>query len=135
MNGIKSYPLPILFFDQECPLCLRFKQSLDRIDTSNRIAKVPIQDQKIFEFFPHLNKQECYETVHLIDKEGKIHKGPEVPKFLLKQFPSVSKFAWLAETQVGQKAVEFFYNTASRYRESLLNRCPKCKKSHKEKTL
>ena len=97
---------------------------------TEKITKVSIHEEGIFTFLKELNKEDCFREVHLIDERGNIIKGPDVITYLAKDFPGVSKIAWLLESQMGKTATKVFYNAVNKYRESLLNRCPKCKKSH-----
>jgi predicted DCC family thiol-disulfide oxidoreductase YuxK len=118
----------ILFYDDECILCRRFKQALDLLPASHSILKLKIQDDEIYAKYPQLNKEECFQEIHLIDEFQNILKGPEVVKYLINQHPKVKKFSWLIESDMGKKSVDLFYNSVNQYRERLLKRCPKCKK-------
>ena len=91
---------------------------------------VSIHNNEIYETYPELEKEKCSETMHLIDDEGKIHKGSNAINYLIAKIPEVSKFAWLAQTGMGKKAIDFFYSMANKYREGLKNDCPTCKKKH-----
>lgn len=119
--------LPLLLYDDECELCKRFKQALIRIPGSENLTVRPLQDDSIYKHFPQLNKADCKETLHLLDEMGSVHKGGEALQFLVKLLPGVSKCAWLIESGMGQKTSDFFYKMVNHYRESLLNRCSKCK--------
>ena len=127
MNIDKKFKLPILLYDHECSLCLRFKQSLEKLNEAEFIQKVSIHDNDIYKAFPILNKEDCQEAMHLIDQDSNIHVGPDALSWLIKEIPCVSKFAWLAESEAGKKGLDFFYKMAQKYRSSLLNRCPTCK--------
>lgn len=125
-----NFKLPILLFDHKCSLCLRFKQSLDRIPESEYIQKISIHDEKIYDVFPMLDRSLCHEAMHIIDLDKSIHIGPDALSWLIKEIPIVSKFSWLAESEIGKKSIDFFYKMAQKYRTSLLNRCPTCKNKH-----
>jgi predicted DCC family thiol-disulfide oxidoreductase YuxK len=123
-----NYQLPLILFDPECPLCLRFKQGLQFIDKG--LHFVSAREDKVYEAFPELDRRECLEKVHLITSERKILQGPEVVDFLVKTLPGVSKFAWLLENEQGKKAKEFFYQKVEELRELSqkkddCNQCPK----------
>ena len=126
------FKTPIILFDNDCTLCKRFKESLEKIPDINEYSFIPVQNEDIFSAFPHLNKEECLETLHLIDLEGNIHQGGQAVSHLIEKFPIVSKFAWLIEKDMGKKTVDFFYNVVNKYRKKLKKRCPKC---NKERTL
>lgn len=115
-----------LFFDDECPLCLRFKQALERVPGTEHIEMISIHSERMNEF-TDLDKEDCHAEVHLITSEGKILKGSEVAIYLVEQFPGVSKFSWLLDSDVGQRALKKMYDIASKYRKHYANRhCSNC---------
>lgn len=119
--------LPLLIFDGECSLCNRFASSINRYESTSHIETRSLHEDSIFDELPYLEKEECSKSVHLILDEATILKGPEVLEHLIKLNPAIKKISWLIESNAGQKAMNIFYNSANLYRESLLNRCPKCK--------
>jgi predicted DCC family thiol-disulfide oxidoreductase YuxK len=107
--------LPIILYDPECPLCLRFKQGIEFLDKS--LTFVSARDDQIYLIFPELDKKTCLEKVHLITSERLILAGPEVVDYLVKTLPGVSKFAWLLENEQGRKVKDFFYHKVEELRE------------------
>jgi len=124
-----KYHLPVILYDPECPLCLRFKQGLEFLDKNLQFLSV--RDDQVYTEFPELNRQECLEKIHMITKEKKIISGPEVVDELMKTLPGVSKFAWLLENEQGKKVKEFFYQKVEELREITqkkqedCNECPR----------
>jgi predicted DCC family thiol-disulfide oxidoreductase YuxK len=110
-----SYQLPIILYDPECPLCLRFKQGLEYLDKS--LNFVSAREDRVYEIFPELDRQECLEKVHLITLDKTILAGPEVVDYLVKTLPGVSKFAWLLDNEQGKKVKDFFYKKVEELRE------------------
>jgi Uncharacterized protein conserved in bacteria len=123
-----SFTPPIILYDKECHLCIRFMESFQRIPETNKYSFIPIQDENIFSTYPQLNQEECFETLHLIDKDEKIWKGGEAISLLIEQFPLVSKFKWLIEKDMGKKTVKIFYDVVNKYRKAIKRSCPKCGK-------
>ena len=123
----KSIEFPVLLFDHECPLCVRFKQSLERISGHEGIQKISLHEEWIYEELPFLSKEQCEEALHLIVSPEQILIGPKAIEYLIKEFPQVKKFSWLVESATGQKAMEYFYRAANSYRDSLRKRCHKCR--------
>jgi predicted DCC family thiol-disulfide oxidoreductase YuxK len=107
--------LPIILYDPECPLCLRFKQGIEFLDKS--LTFVSARDDQIYLIFPELDKKTCLEKVHLITSERLVLAGPEVVDYLVKTLPGVSKFAWLLENEQGRKVKDFFYHKVEELRE------------------
>lgn len=124
-----KYHLPIILFDPECPLCLRFKQGLEFLDKT--LNFISARDNEIYTKFPELNRQECLEKIHMITSDHRIISGPEVVDELIKTLPGVSKFAWLVENEQGRKVKDFFYKKVEELRELALkkqedcNECPR----------
>ncbi|HLE12893.1 MAG: hypothetical protein A2504_13315 [Bdellovibrionales bacterium RIFOXYD12_FULL_39_22] len=127
INNAK-YPLPIILYDSRCQLCERFKVSLERANIHEKYNIVSIHDELIYQAYPVLNPAECKKHIHMIEIDGSILKGPDVIARLIDNFPIVSKFAWLIESDMGKKTLDYFYNMASRYRENVINRCGNCNK-------
>lgn len=125
-EGAEEKQKPILIFDQECQLCVRFKQGLDYLDKQELVRKVPLQEEWLYQTYPQLSKDECEATIHLLDESGNVHKGPEVVEFLVKFYPGIKKFAWLVESERGKKTVEFFYDKVNELREKVKKNCKNC---------
>ena len=106
--------LPLILYDPECPLCLRFKQGLEHLDKS--LNFISARDESVYQRFPELNRELCLEKVHLITEDMKIHSGPEVVDYLLGKLPGVSKLAWLLDNDQGRKVKEFFYQKVEELR-------------------
>ena len=124
MDKLKT---PLLVYDGECTLCTRFKQTVEKLDSGHRLTYASIHQPEIYEQFTMLSKEECHKVIHLIDESGKVHKGPEVIQYLAHFFPTISKLAWMLETDVGKKALDFFYQKVNDIRNSQINSCEKCK--------
>lgn len=118
---------PILIFDSDCSLCNRFASSVQRMEHTSHIELAALKDEKVYESFPILNRDDCKKEVHLLISESKVLKGPKVIEYLITLNPTIKKISWLIQSNAGQKAMDIFYKSSNLYRESLLNRCPKCK--------
>jgi len=110
-----KYQLPLVLFDPECPLCLRFKQGLSYLDKN--LTFVSAREDDVYLAFPELNRQECLESVHMITSDNKILKGPEVVDYLVETLPGVSKLAWLLDNEQGKKVKNYFYEKVEELRE------------------
>ncbi len=110
-----KYHLPLVLYDPECPLCLRFKQGLEYMDKS--LCFISARDEEIYVEFPELTRQECLEKIHMLTSDRKILVGPEVVDFLAHQLPGISKLAWLLDSEQGKKVKEYFYQKVEELRE------------------
>ena len=123
---ISKYKSPCLIYDEECPLCLRFKQALERSKVSQKVNFYPLQDQSLYKEFPFLNPERTKEVIHFVTHELKVLTGENAIEELIKYDPIVKKFSWLVESKMGQKALSIFYKTSDKYRKSLRKRCNLC---------
>lgn len=125
-----SIQTPVILFDPDCPMCVRFKMALERMNFDEPISYVPYTSPLVREQFSHLSEDDLGKEVHLIldDKGIQILKGVEVVEYLAKHNESIKKLSWLLESNVGEKASHLFYNTVNKLRESLHNHCANCRK-------
>ena len=124
-----KYHLPLVLYDPDCPLCLRFKQGLEFLDKD--LCFVSAREDLIYQEFPELSRQACLEKVHLITSERQIVVGAEVVDYLAQRLPGVSKLAWLLDTDKGKKVKDYFFQKVEELRElsqkqdSDCNQCPR----------
>lgn len=110
-----KYQLPLILYDPECPLCLRFKQGLHYLDKN--LTFVSAREDEVYQVYPELNRQACLEKVHMLLEDRSILSGPEVVDQLVKTLPGVSKLSWLLENEQGKKIKDFFYQKVEELRE------------------
>jgi len=125
-----KYKLPILLYDDECPLCLRFKQAMERLPGHENINKVSIHDKDVYGAHPQVTYEQCVMALHFIEVNGEVFKGGDAAAKLLHHLPGIETFAWLADSDMGKKAVDYFYKMADRYKKELQKPCPQCKRVH-----
>ncbi|HXH73825.1 MAG TPA: DCC1-like thiol-disulfide oxidoreductase family protein [Bacteriovoracaceae bacterium] len=125
-----KYQLPLILFDPECPLCLRFKQGLEFLDKN--LMFVSAREDDVYAAFPELKRQTCLEQVHMITADETLLQGSEVVDELMKTLPGISKFAWLLDNDQGRKAKDYFYQKVEELRdlskkknEGSCNQCPR----------
>lgn len=128
--------LPVLLFDSECPLCVRFTQALRLVDKEEKICFVSIYDDDIYKMYPELNEKECEETIHFIKENKEIIKGSEVLEYLISEIPSVEKFAWLLESERSKQAVDAFYKKINEVRKIIKKKgCTGCGRASMRKNI
>lgn len=123
-----KFPLPVILYDSQCNLCLRFKQSLERLPGTKEVTMVSIHEKEIYLIYPELSLEQTSKEIHFIDENRMIHKGAEAISLIVQRFPMAKKFAWLIESNMGKKALQFFHDKADQFREILLKQCKNCNK-------
>lgn len=121
-----KFPLPVFLYDSQCDLCLRFKQSLERLPGTKEMTMVSIHDKDIYQIYPELSFEQTSKEIHLIDQNRTVHKGAEAISLIIQRFPLAKKFTWLIESNMGKKALRFFHDKADQFRETLLKQCKNC---------
>lgn len=124
---MSNYQKPFVLYDSECTMCTRFKQVLEKLDRENEINFYSARESEVYEHFEELNEEDCLDTIHCMDENGKIYKGSETIIYLSKIVPGIKDHQWLLETDVARKAADIFYSAVNNYRKSKLNSCPKCR--------
>lgn len=128
--------LPILLFDSECPLCVRFTQALRLVDKDDKIHFLSIYDEDIYKTYPELNKEKCEETIHFIKENKEIISGSNVLEYLISEIPSVEKFAWLLESERSKQAVNAFYKKINEVRKIIKKKgCTGCGRASRRKNV
>jgi predicted DCC family thiol-disulfide oxidoreductase YuxK len=115
-----------ILYDDNCSLCKRFKEGLEKIPGTENIMMISVHDENIYSVFPQLNKEECLKEIHFIDLNLNIFKGKDALTKIIKKFPLAEKFSWLIESGMGQKAIDFFNEVAKTFREELNKKCKGC---------
>jgi len=125
-----DYKLPLLIYDDQCPLCLRFKQGLERFDLNRIITYVPLSSEDVFAHFPQLNREKCRTKVHYIREDGSVLMGNEVVSEVMKNIPAVGKLAWLLETDVGKSVSNYFFDHVEKIRKKIQEDSEDCGTCH-----
>ncbi len=110
-----KFHLPVVLYDPDCPLCLRFKQGLEHLDRN--LTFVSARDPAVYLELPELDPELCLEKVHLVTVDRTVLAGPEVVDYLVRTLPGVSKLAWLLDNDQGKRVKEFFYQKVEELRE------------------
>jgi predicted DCC family thiol-disulfide oxidoreductase YuxK len=116
----------IILYDENCSLCKRFKDALERIPGTEKIKMISVHDEHIYHSFPQLDKNECLKEIHFLDSNLNVFKGKDAVTQIIKKFPLAEKFSWLVESEMGQKAINYFNEVAKSYRDHLIKDCKNC---------
>ena len=71
-----SPPKPVLVFDGECALCTTWVAGL-RQRENQPLECVAYQDATVSARFPNLARERLEHSVHLIESDGRVHRGAQ----------------------------------------------------------
>lgn len=126
-----------IFYDNNCSLCIRFKDSLKYFCGSSSPDSPELD---IYEFhgihheetktkFPSLDLDKCKEELHILTEDKVWLTAGEAFNYLIKSCPKVENFKWLIEGDAGKKATEVFYSVSDHLRRRIKSRCKTCGKA------
>lgn len=121
---------PIIIYDQDCSLCVRFKQGLIHFSHLTEENFLPLQEDTIYEKFLSINvtleKDECQKEVHMVDENNQVFRGSQVVEKLIPIVPAVTKLAWLLDEGSVKKASELFYTSVNLLKKKIIPGCRSC---------
>lgn len=123
-----KYKLPLIIFDSECTLCVRFTQALKALDQKNEISFESLYSEELYNEFKDLFLEDCKKEVHLILEDQQILKGPQVIEYLVAKIPGVKKVSWLIESKAAKGAMNLFYKKVNSIRLLQKQGCKTCSK-------
>ncbi|MGO9608483.1 MAG: lipase maturation factor family protein [Verrucomicrobiia bacterium] len=107
---------PVLVFDGDCNFCRRWV-SRWREATGNRVECVPFQDPTVTQRFPELPRQQCEQSVQLIDTDGSVYSAAEAVFRALAFSPCHRWALWLYQHIPGvAPATESCYRSVAKHR-------------------
>lgn len=93
-SEIRPLP-PVLIYDANCALCEATKNFLAGWDKSRSIVFLHFQEEDARDRLPFLAGMSHLEAMFFLDDRGKIWKGTEAAREILRYLPLGSPLAWL----------------------------------------
>lgn len=88
----------IVLYDGDCPLCVFQMRLLTWLDWLNCLALVPIADPRAQEAAPSVSREDLLEAMHVVTRQGRIHRGARCIRFVGMRLPlliPVALFLWI----------------------------------------
>lgn len=120
---------PVLIYDEQCPLCKRFKQGLEFMDLKKKIEFRDANDDQTYKDYPQLTQDQCLTEAHFLRENGDLLTGGDIIAEISHYYPGVKKLSWLLESNMGKKVNDYFYKKVEQLRKSSLRGCSGCGKS------
>ncbi len=118
-----SGPALYLFYDGDCPLCCRFKEWIDRLDTQNAVCALSLSDAELPTRFPHIDLQEARQHLTACDGEGRVFHGVEALRQLTRVLPGLRRLTWVYRLPSVTPAAQRAYRAVNRNRKRLCLQC------------
>ncbi|WP_275660239.1 MULTISPECIES: thiol-disulfide oxidoreductase DCC family protein [Pseudoalteromonas] len=105
----------IVFYDGNCPLCMREMNELKRFDKHNSIDLVNIHDTRFDTEFPEISREAAMAKLHGYDSQGKLIIGLDVTAAAWGQ---VGKHRWikLLRLPIIRKIADWLYLFFAKHR-------------------
>lgn len=81
-----------LFYDGNCPVCIKNKRILQKYDTHQTLQFVDIHDTEAIQRFPEIDTNRAAGKIHLIDHKGQLKVGMDA---LRAAYALVDRGYWL----------------------------------------
>lgn len=91
---IRGVALAVLY-DEDCGVCVRTAAWISRHDRQGRMACLPALGEERRRRFPGLDETALLEALHVVDGEGRVFKGHEGFREILKRLPGYAPLAGL----------------------------------------
>jgi predicted DCC family thiol-disulfide oxidoreductase YuxK len=76
-----------VLYDDACPLCIFQMKLLTWLDWLNTAALIPLSSDKAREIAPQLDSEQLRSAIHVVTKDGTIHRGARCIRFLSLRMP------------------------------------------------
>ncbi len=90
-----------LLYDNDCSLCVRFRERIRRWDKNSRIEPVGFDDPRIPSLVPRMTRAELENSFHLVFPDGTVRSGANAFPDLLEQLPRWKWLGWFLKKMPG----------------------------------
>jgi len=77
----------LVLYDDECPMCVFQMKLLTWLDWLNVASLVPLSSEREQAAAPQLDREELRAAIHVITRDGAIHRGARCIRFLALRMP------------------------------------------------
>ncbi len=79
----------VVLYDNECSLCTFQMRLLGWLDWGNRLALVPLSDERVAQIAPSLTSEALREAIHCVTPQGRIYRGARAIRFIGMRLPAL----------------------------------------------
>jgi len=120
---------PEIFFDGQCPLCIRSMTVIRYFDWFNRLSFADLETQwpRLKECYPGLSLEDCRREIHVLISDESVHKGffafREILWYLPPLWPLLVAFYFPLASTVGPKLYSLVASKRLRFQRCSFDTC------------
>jgi len=119
-NKSEDVPNLTVYYDSECPLCVRTKIVVTHFDTSNKIRFKTVQfDSSQNEKLKDIPTDTLLDDIHCVDSKGKVYNGVMTYQRILKSIWYMTPFSFLLLFWPVRKIAEIVYRYIAKNRNTV----------------
>lgn len=112
-----------LFYDDDCPLCRRFKAAIEAWDRDDLIECVDVAEAGTQHRFRHLDPNVARQQLTVCDRLGNFYYGVESLRRLTQLLPGIRRLTWAYRLPGVTPVIGKLYRTVHRRRKKLCLKC------------
>src|SRR5262245_33850918 len=112
----------IVIYDSHCRFCTESVKNLARWDRSGRLSFLSLHDPEVAIRFPELLHDQLMQEMHVVDRQGKTHRGAEAFRYLTARIPRLYPLAPLLFIPFTLPIWSWAYRQIARRRYRLLGK-------------
>lgn len=116
-----------VIFDDNCPICIKGVELLDRLDKMGLVELVPLSQATLPDGRPLPSKKALAEQMHVISSDGQVWRGAEAVTKLTSLFPQSQFVATFLRLPLIRSAAKFVYARVAANRLALVGTVSKKK--------
>lgn len=104
----------VLVYDGDCEFCQKQVQLVERLDQQQRIEAIPFQSADLEAY--GVDRRAAEEAMHLVTPSGKVRRGAEAARDVLRLLPRLRPLAWVFWVPGALPVAEAVYRWVARRR-------------------
>jgi predicted DCC family thiol-disulfide oxidoreductase YuxK len=93
--AVSAMSVPVVIYDANCHLCESIKNGLSRWGRKREVRFLHFEDPQACALQPDLYGVDYLDAIRFIDRSGKLWKGADAVRHLLKMMPFGLPIAWI----------------------------------------
>ena len=112
-----------LFYDSECPICVRLKSTIPRLDREGVVELIDLHNAEVCAQFPDLDSVRALKELTAVDHRGEFFCGVAVIQRLGNSLPGIRHLNWLYQLPGMISGVSMTYRMLNKQRRRICLKC------------